>query len=172
MTIIEDVGQKQGQHDNIKEWCDQNGVILRRQKLNVGDYQTVPCVAVDTKKGMQEIYSDLVSDHDRFRRECIRAQEDGIHLVFLIEDENITCMDDAKRWQNPRIKEYERKWGLIIRAQKAGKMLDHKVPKPPVSSERLVGMMDAMEMKYGCTFRFCHPQDTGSMVYRILMEGK
>ena len=26
MTIIEDVGQKQGQHDNIKEWCDENNL--------------------------------------------------------------------------------------------------------------------------------------------------
>jgi len=172
MTILEDVNNKIGKHENISAWCEANGVKIRRQRLNVGDYALPPKIVVDTKAGMQEIYSDLVSDHDRFRRECIRAQEDGIHLVFLIEDENITCIDDAKRWQNPRLKEYERKWGFIIRAQKAGKMLDHKVPKPPVSAERLVGMMDAMEMKYGCTFRFCHPQDTGSMVYQILMEGK
>lgn len=172
MTIIEDVGQKVGQHDNIAEWCAENNVLLRRQKLNVGDYQLVQSTAVDTKKGMQEIYSDIVSDHERFRNECIRAQEDGIRLVILIEDEHIKTLDDAKKWRNPRIDKYYRDYGLVIRAQRAGKMLNRKIPKPPVSSERLVGMMDAMTMRYGVEWQFCHPDKTGERVFQILTEGK
>ena len=170
MTILEDVGNKVGQHTNISAWCEANGVRLRRQKLNVGDYQSPPRVAVDTKKGLHEIYANIVCDHERFKSECIRAQEDGIHLVFLIEDTKITSFEDAKKWVNPLVKKYEREWGLIIRAQKVGKMLSTKVPKPPVSSERLVGMMDAMQMKYGCEFRFCHPDKTGETIYKILSE--
>ena len=127
--------------DKNKEWCEANGVTIRRQKLNVGDYAFPPSVSIDTKKGMAEIYSDIVSDHERFRNECIRAQEDGIHLVFLIEDEEITNMEEAKHWKNPRITKWEREYGFILRAQKAGKMMSYKVPKPPVSSERLVGMI-------------------------------
>lgn len=172
MTIIEDTGQKIGQHDNISAWCEQHGITLRRQKLNVGDYQSPPRVAVDTKKGMQEIYSDIVSDHERFRNECIRAQEDGIRLVILIEDEDIRTLEEAKRWQNPRYKKWERDNAFVIRAQKAGKMLDRKVPRPPVSSERLVGMMDAMTMRYGVEFMFCHPDDAGAVICKILTEGK
>ena len=168
MTIIEDTGQKIGQHDNVREYCESHDIIFRRQKLNVGDYQSPPRVAVDTKKGMQEIYSDIVQDHERFRNECIRAMMDGIKLVFLIEDEKITNMEQAKQWKNPRIAKWERDYGFIARAQKAGKMLDHKIPKPPVSSERLVGMMDAMELNYGCKFLFCHPDNVGEAVYRIL----
>ena len=170
MTIIEDTGQKVGQHDNVKKWCDEHGVILRRQKLNVGDYQSPPRIAVDTKKGMQEIYSDLIGDHERFRNELIRAQEDGIRLVMLIEDETITNMDEARKWKNPRVVEYDRKYGLIKRAQAAGKMLNHKIPKPPVSSERLVGMMDACSIKYGVEWEFCHPSKAGETVYKILTE--
>lgn len=170
MTIIEDTGQKVGQHTNISDWCAANGVTLRRQKLNVGDYQSPPRVAVDTKQGMAEIYSDIVSDHERFRKECIRAQEDGILLVILIEDETITNLDEASEWKNPRTAKWERDNRFIIQAQKAGKMLNHKVPKPPVSSERLVGMMKAMTMKYGVEWAFCHPSKTGEMVYKILME--
>ena len=168
MTILEDSGQKLGQHTNISDWCAANGVTLRRQKLNVGDYQCPPRVAVDTKKGMAEIYQDIVNDHERFRAECIRAQEDGIILYILIEEENIKNLDEAEKWDNPRQKKYIRDYGLVIRAQKVGKMLDHKIPKPPVSSERLVGMMRAMEMKYGVRFVFCHPEDTGGVVYRLL----
>lgn len=170
MTIIEDTGQKVGQHTNISDWCKENGITLRRQKLNVGDYQSPPRVAVDTKYGMAEIYSDIVSDHERFRNECLRAQEDGIQLVILIEEENIRTLEEAKKWKNPRIAKWERDNGFVVRAQKAGKMLNHKVPKPPVSSERLVGMMTAMTMKYGVIFTFCHPDKTGETVYRILSE--
>lgn len=168
MTIIEDTGQKIGQHTNISNWCAEHGVTLRRQKLNVGDYQSPPRVAVDTKYGMAEIYQDIVNDHDRFRAECIRAQEDDILLYILIEEENIKSLDDAEKWENPRKKKYDREYGLVIRAQQSGKMLNHKIPKPPVSSERLVGMMRAMEMKYGIRFVFCHPNDTGGVVYRLL----
>ena len=172
MTIVEDTGQKLGQHTNVSEWCQANGVILRRQKLNVGDYQAVPSIAVDTKKGMAEIYQDLIQEHERFRNECIRAQQDGILLVFLIEDTQIKTMEEAKHWRNPRVEKYNREYGLIAHAQKAGKMLNHKIPKPPVPSDRLVGMMDAMEIKYGCKFVFCHPSETGQRIYDILTGGE
>ena len=172
MTIIEDTGQKTGQHDNIKEWCEANGVIIRRQKLNVGDYALPPQVSIDTKKGMAEIYSDIVSDHERFRNECVRARDDGVQLVFLIEDDDIKCLNDAKKWKNPRITKWERDYGFILRAQKAGKMMSYKIPKPPVSSERLVGMMEAMELKYGCRFIFCKPSETGKTIVEILMNAE
>lgn len=172
MTIIEDSGQKVGQHENISEWCKANGVTIRRQKLNVGDYALPPKISIDTKKGLAEIYSDIVSDHERFRNECIRAMEDGITLVFLIEDEEITNREEARHWKNPRVTKWEREWGFILRAQKAGKMMNYEVPKPPVSSERLVGMMEAMEMKYGCRFMFCKPSETGKTIVEILMNGE
>lgn len=172
MTIIEDCNQKIGKHQNISDYCKEHGITLRRQKLNVGDYQSPPRIAIDTKFGMAEIYSDIVSDHERFRNECLRAQEDGITLVILIESEDITSLEEAKRWKNPRITQYERTYGLVLRAQKAGKMLDKKIPKPPVPSERLVGMMEAMTMKYGVIFTFCHPRNTGEEVYRILTGGE
>ena len=168
MTLIEDSGQKIGQHDNVSDYCKENGITLRRQKLNVGDYQLPPHIAVDTKKGLQEIYSDIVSDHERFRNECLRAVEDGITLVFLIEDDHITNLEEAKRWKNPRVEKYNREYGLIINAQKAGKMKNYKVPRPPVSSERLVGMMDAMSQKYGVVWKFCKPADTGRRIVEIL----
>lgn len=172
MTIYEDVGQKIGQHDNIKQYCDTHGIKLTRVKLDTGDYMMPNTVSVDTKKGMQEIYSDIISDHERFKRELIRAQEDGIKLYILIEDDYISDMDTAKSWVNPRKREYDYKYGFIIQAQKRGKLLDKKIPKAPVSSDRLVRMMQAIEKKYGCEFLFCKPEDTGSEIVRLLTNGK
>lgn len=167
MTIIEDVGQKQGQHENIRLHCEGKGIILRRQKLNTGDYILAPRIAVDTKQGMGEVYSNLVQDHDRFRNECIRAQEDGTVLVILIENnEGMSCLDDVERWDNPRVYDYYHKYAYALAANKQGKNL--KVPAPPISNKRLIKMMETMTERYGVQWAFCSYEETGAKVVEIL----
>ena len=170
MTIIEDVNQKQGQHVNISEYCKAAGIILRRQKLNVGDYIIAPKASVDTKQGMGEVYGNLVQDHDRFRAECIRAQEDGTVLWILIENEDgQSCLDDVEHWQNPRVDEYYSKYSFVLAARKRGR--DLKVPSPPVPNKRLVRMMETMEERYGVRWVFCRPDQTGEMIVQLLTGG-
>ena len=170
MTIIEDVNQKQGQHVNISEYCKAAGIILRRQKLNVGDYIIAPKISVDTKQGMGEVYGNLVQDHDRFRAECVRAQEDGTTLWILIENEDgLTCLDDVERWQNPRVDEYYSKYSFALAARKHGKQI--KIPSPPVPNKRLVRMMETMSERYGVRWVFCRPDQTGEMIIKLLTEG-
>ena len=137
----------------------------------MGDYALPPQISIDTKKGMFEVYSNVITDHARFKEECIRAQEDNVLLVILIEDEEIHSLEEAKHWKNPLFEKYQQKWGLIIRAQRMGKLLDKKVPKPPIASDLLVGRMEAMHMKYGVEWAFCHPRDTGKKIVEILMLG-
>ena len=170
MTIIEDVGQKQGQHVNISEYCKAAGIILRRQKLSTGDYIIAPKISVDTKQGMGEVYGNLVQDHDRFRAECVRAQEDGTTLWILIENEDgLTCLDDVERWQNPRVDEYYSKYSFALAARKHGKQI--KIPSPPVPNKRLVRMMETMSERYGVRWVFCRPDQTGEMIIKLLTEG-
>lgn len=167
MTIIEDVGQKQGQHENIRLHCEGKGIILRRQKLNTGDYILAPRIAVDTKQGMGEVYGNLVQDHDRFRNECIRAQEDGTLLVILIEnDEGMSCLDDVERWDNPRVHEYYAKYAWALAARKNGKTV--KLPAPPINNKRLIRMMETMTERYGVQWAFCSYEETGAKVVEIL----
>ena len=167
MTIIEDVGQKAGQHDNVRQFCEKNNIIFRRQKLNVGDYQSPPRAAVDTKKGLGEVYYDIVQEHERFRKECIRAQEDGIKLYILIEDKAIRDISEVPLWKNPLQKKWERDKGLHDWCVSHGKEVED-LRKPPVSSERLMGMMEAMTLKYGVEWVFVHPDRVGEFVYRLL----
>ena len=170
MTIIEDTGQKLGEHDNIKAYCEGKGIILRRQRLNTGDYILAPPVAVDTKQGMAEVYGNLVQDHDRFKRECIRAQEDGTKLVILIEnDEGMTCLDDVERWENPRVNEYYSKYSFALAARKYGKNI--RIPAPPVDNKRLIRMMTTMTERYGVQWQFCSRAETGKRVEEILLSG-
>lgn len=170
MTIIEDTGQKAGQHLNVSQYCEAHGVILRRQKLNVGDYIVAPKISVDTKQGMGEVYGNLVQDHDRFRAECVRAQEDGTQLYILVENtDGFTCLDDVERWQNPRVDEYYSKYSFVLAARKRGR--DLKVPSPPVPNKRLVRMMETMTERYGVRWVFCRPDQTGEMIIKLLAEG-
>ena len=168
MTIIEDTGQQAGQHENIRAYCEQHGIILRRQKLNVGDYIIAPKVSVDTKKGMEEVYNNLVQDHDRFRRECIRAQEDGTRLIILIENsDGFRSLDDVLLWRNPRVDKYYEKYSFALAAHKHGKS-DIRIPKPPMDNKRLVRIMETMHDRYGVEWMFCSRAETGAKVVELL----
>ena len=154
----------------LEDWMEKNGHTLVRSKMYVGDIALLhnQSVCIDLKSlGMTEVYSNLVQSHNRFRDECMRAKEANIKLIVLVEEKSIHELSEVKYWINPQRKRWER--------QKAYNqwLIDHgkepnKQTKPPVSSERLMGMMDAMHQKYGIEWYFCHPDRVGEFVYRIL----
>lgn len=167
MVLYEDTRQQEGQHDNIAEYCRMNGIMVRRMKLDTGDYILPPAIAVDTKQGMGEVYNNLVQDHDRFRAECIRAQEAGTVLVILVEnDEGIRSLDDVENWQNPRIDRYYEKYAYALAARKHKKPI--KIPAPPMSSKRIARIMETMTDRYGVRWAFCSRAETGAKVVEIL----
>ena len=160
MTIIEDTRQQAGKHDNIHDYMASAGIDLIRQKLSVGDYM-VPSghTSIDTKSGLQEVYNNLVGEHSRFRNELIRARDSGIHLIVLVEEHGIRCLDDVRRWKNPR---------AIIHAHLI--RIGRTRSRPPISSKRLCQIMKTMTELYGVTWDFCDPEDTGQEIERILCE--
>ena len=158
MIILEDSRQQDGKHRNVHAFCKANGIRIIRTKLLVGDY-TFPAdqrICVDTKFGMSEVYSDLVSDHDRFHREYALAQECGIKLVFLVEDKRIQTLDDVADWKNPL---YAKWW-------------DGEIGRKPRSSASLAKQMETVAKRYGCEWHFCDPHETGLAVVNILTGGE
>lgn len=169
-VIVEDTRQQPGKHNNVRSYCEENGIRIVRTKLVCGDYSlpTDQSVCVDTKYGLQEVYGNLVQDHDRFRRECVLAKELGIKLVVLVEEPGIAELSNVKRWQNPRVVRYE----FLKTAHEHGRYMGTKLPpKPPVSSERLQTMMETMAQKYGIVWRFCDKAHTGETLMGILNGG-
>ena len=146
MTLFEDSRQQKGKHKNIHAYCDQQGIRLVRQALNVGDYQIAGKgdVVVDTKYGIPEIASCCFQEHERFRPECLRAQDYGIKLVVLIEE--VPPGGDLAAWRSPLDR-----WGK---------------PRFLFDPGRLKKVMETMTERYGVTFRFCDGRSTG----RVLME--
>lgn len=152
MVIVEDSRQQAGQHEIKHAAWQAHGDQLFRCALPCGDYALPPAVAVDTKRSMQEIAGNIGgAEHERFKRELIRARDMGTKLYILVENEDgITNLADVRSWINPRI------------------VLSPRC----ITGERLAKAMRTLEERYGCTFMFCRPEEAAGVIYELLRRGK
>jgi hypothetical protein len=153
LYIIEDTGQKKGQHATKNEWFSTMHIPVIRNKLPFGDYALPPKVAVDTKKDMDEIAKNICgpkTEHIRFKNECINARDAGCKLYFLIENIlGIKSIDEVHTWVNPRC-----------------------ITNPNcVQGPRLEKAMKTMQERYDCTFLFCDPAESAEIIIRLLTGG-
>ena len=118
MILVEDMGQKIDRHIVKNDYWRLNGIEVKRYPLPIGDYVVANdkildvikrkadrsvdikkmdfmgtySVCVDTKKDIQELIQDVCTkDHARFRDECILAQNTGVKLYVLVEDNGGFC---------------------------------------------------------------------------------
>jgi ribosome-associated protein len=192
MILIEDKGQKENQHKIKNYYWQSQGIDVVRYPLPVGDYVLmndkiqdmlgrkanrgiepkkmdflgVYDVCVDTKKDIQELVGDICGkQHDRFRDECMLAQNNGIKLYILVENESfnirgknvespfISRLEDLHKWINPRL------W-----IRKGGR-------QAYPNATRGITLQKAcytMQKKYGVEFVFCSPKDAGRKVIELL----
>lgn len=170
-VIIRDTRDKPGKHDNVDGYLAAAGYNIVRSKLFVGDVSLLndQSVCIDLKQGLGEVESNLVQQHERFRAECVRANENGIRLVVLVEESGIQGLADVAVWTNPR----RARWEKIDRAHSRGKLLHVQIAgRPPVTGAILAKQMHTMAEKYGVEWRFCAKADAGEVVVQILLEGR
>ena len=157
MILYCDTRQQEGKHKNIEDYCRRKGIEIVRQKLDVGDYALEPenyKVSVDTKFSILELSKDIMSsDHRRFRDECIRAQEQGIQLVVLIEE--MPPYGKIDLWEVPR-------WTSSNQFHRYGD------PMTRVDPRALRKAMITMWKKYGVWFEFCTRRQSPARVIKIL----
>ena len=116
---------------------------------------------------MQEVYSNVITDHERFANEARLAREAGIRLIILVTDPDISSIDEVRRWKNPR----RERWFMVKAMQRKGKMLTVKQSKtPPCASDRLQKAMVTMTLRYGITWLFCKRENVGEEIIRLLTE--
>ena len=150
MIIIQDTREKIGHKNHILKYFEKHNIQVIRQKLNVGDYaiQGFENVAViDTKQDLVEFAGNLFSDSVRFQKECIRAKNNGITLIFLIE-QKIDTKQDLLQWHSP--KDVNGKRFLNVQGWQIYKE------------------MQKYSTLFGCKFRFCHKNGTGKMIIDLL----
>lgn len=176
MTIIEDTRQQADKHKVENAQLISLGVKILRSKLPVGDYANIKnlSVVIDSKKDLQELVGNICgggkkkkngeTEHDRFRNECIRARDNGIKLIVLVEHGwGIKSIDDVALWMNPRIEAFNRK---VKAMQRKGQSVAGM--RPPTNGQSLAKAMRTMEKKYGVEFRFCSRGDAGKRIVEIL----
>jgi ribosome-associated protein len=167
LTIIEDTRQQIDKHKIENAQLISLGVKLLRSKLPVGDYANMLnlSVVIDSKKDLQECVGNICGKaHDRFRRECQLAQDNGIKLIILVEHGwGVKSIEDVALWRNPRIDQWERK----VRTMQQ-KCISTAGMKPPTSGETLGKAMKTMQEKYGVVFMFCSRGDAGKKIIEIL----
>lgn len=165
MVIQIDSREKARAIKQIVATFDANGILHPVSKLMVGDYMNYdnPRLIIDRKQNLSELCSNVCQDHDRFRRELIKAQENGIQMVFLVEHgKGIRCLEDVIWWNNPR------RWKRV-KNQDTGKW--EEVETKAMQGEVLYKILKTQERKYGCRFLFCEKSDTGKEIIRILGGG-
>ena len=77
MTIQIDTREHKHEAERIEKQFDAMGVAHFRSKLYCGDYQSLDNgrLVIDRKKDLQELCGNVTQQHERFRRELVRAQE-------------------------------------------------------------------------------------------------
>lgn len=149
--IIEDTRQKPGKHDTKRKWFEDHNIEVIRCKLPFGDYAPPPPVSIDTKENIDEIASNICgTEHKRFINECKLAKAAGCKLYILVENElGIKDISEVHRWQNPR----------VVYSPKC------------VQGPRLQKAMETIQERYGATFLFCGPDESGEIIERLIRDG-
>ena len=172
ITIIEDSRQQRGQHDLKSAYFKSAGIKVIRSKVVAGDYVLLNDMSrtVDTKKGLNEIVNNLVHDHERFRREADFCKDNGIEFIVLIEEPGMHCLEDVKKWENPRLRRYNK----INYMHSIGKWQTVPEPKgkPPTNNITLYKIMWTFAQNHATRFEFCAPKDAGRRIIELLTEGK
>ena len=169
MIIQEDTRQKPNKNADIRKQLEALGHTVRRFGMPCGDYQIFGKgdVVIDTKQDMNEVYSNVITDHERFANEARLAREAGIKLIILVTDPIVSSIDDVRLWRNPR----RERWFMVKAMQRKGKMLTVKQSKtPPCASDRLKKAMVTMTLRYGITWLFCERERVGEEIIRLLTE--
>lgn len=152
MMIQIDTREHKWERARIERQLAQLGVKTIASKLYVGDYQSWdnPRLVIDRKKDLLELCGNVTQQHERFRKELVKAQEAGIKLIILCEQDGIHTLEDVYFWDNPRIEES---------------------PKA-TTGYALYRSLKTISEKYDVDFAFCSKRETGSRIVELLGNGK
>lgn len=164
MVIQIDSREKSRAIQKILAEFDRQGIKHYTSKLWTGDYMSLdnPRVIVDRKQNLLELCQNVCQDHERFRRELIRAKDNGIQLIILCEHgDGIEQLEDVIFWQNPRRERRRKvngKWETVTTNATTG--------------QTLYNILLTLNRKYGVEFRFCSKEETGKKIVEILNDNR
>lgn len=164
MDIQIDSREKAKAIQKILKEFDSQGVKYFSSKLLVGDYMNLdnPRLIIDRKQNLQELCGNVCQQHERFKKELIRAIEAGLQLIILIEHgDDIKSLEDVYFWQNPR--KHEIRWKTVN-----GQKIKTVVSAKAVDGEQLYKSLCTIRDRYNVRFEFCNKNETGKRIMELL----
>jgi len=146
MEKIIEIDTRNKKDSYLTNYLDEHNIKWIRNKLYAGDVKLLNSteVIIDLKASTEEIVHNLCNneEHRRIRGELEKAQIIGCKkFIFLIKDDNITCIDDLKNWSSERTK---------------------------VKGQTLIKIMLTMKDRYGCRFIYTTKENMGKEVLKLL----
>ena len=114
MDIQIDSREKARAIKKIVQTYEKERVNYFSSKLLVGDYMNLdnPRVIIDRKQNLQELCGNVCQQHERFKRELVKAMQANIQLIILVElGPDVKSIEDVYFWQNPR--RHEVRWRMV-----------------------------------------------------------
>lgn len=170
MTIQVDTREHASEWNRIQKQFDELGIQYVRSKLYVGDYMSLDNarLVIDRKKDLQELCGNVCQQHERFKKELIRAMEAGIQIVFLVEHgPDVRSLEDVYFWQNPR--KHEIRWRYN---RQTGQKEKYFVSPKAVDGKQLYKSLCTIQDRYEAKFQFCTKEETGKKIMEILSDGE
>lgn len=164
MQIMIDTREKQHAIKRILSEFEKHGIQSISSKLYVGDYMSLdnPRLIIDRKQNLQELCGNVCQQHERFKRELLRAMDAGIQLIILVEHgQGINNIEDVYFWKNPR--KHEVRFRTVN-----GKKERYVVSAKAVDGDQLYKSLCTIRDRYNVRFEFCEKKDTGKKIIELL----
>lgn len=164
MQIQVDTREHKAEWERIQKQFDDMGIKYFRSKMYVGDYQSLdnPRLVIDRKKNLQELCGNVCQQHERFKAELIRALQQNIKIVILVEHgEDVKTLEDVWFWENPR--KHEIRWRMVN-----GKRVRTVQSEKAVDGSQLYRSLKTIKDRYNVDFVFCTKEQTGQKIVEIL----
>lgn len=168
MDIQIDSREKARAIRNIIKTFDESGVNHFSSKLLVGDYMNLdnPRLIIDRKQDLQELHGNVCQQHERFKRELLKAMQANIQLIILIEHgEDIKSLEDVYFFYQQPMERW-RYVTRIIAGEK--KRLREKYMQQAIDGKTMYKSMRTIRDRYNVRFEFCQKKDTGKRIIELL----
>ena len=153
--LIIDTREKPKAIKSLLTYIKRQSIPYEVKKLDYGDYLNTdhPDIVIDRKQNISELAKNVgTKDRERFKREILRAQEAGAHLVILVEQSKY---QDRGEW---------------VQVQDISNLLRWSSPHTQITGERIYRILVSWCAKYPISVRFCDKKDTGKEIIKILYE--
>ena len=166
MQVQIDTREHKKERERIEQQLDALQIQHFRSKLFVGDYMSLdnPRLVIDRKKDLQELCGNVTQQHERFKAELQRAEQQGISIIILCEHgDGINSLSDVFFWDNPRRKDHK-----FIQVNGKPKYVFIPEHKRAISGKTLYKTLATIRDRYHVRFEFCEKEDTGKRIVELL----